>query len=145
MTIAFTERSYSRNVSRKLAIAGSAAVVLLAGCGGGSHDRPSPPPTKAGFAAAADRVCRETKTHRARIAGLRKLRPPADERDLYERWLSAERLAVGAADVIEGRKQQQEKMDPLVQLAIARGKIAGYAGRLGARACRVAPGVTMSS
>jgi hypothetical protein len=48
--------------------------------------------------------------------------------------------------VIEGRKQQQqEKMDPLVQLAIARGKIAGYAGRLGARACRVAPGVTMSS
>jgi hypothetical protein len=144
MTIAFTERSYSRNVSRKLAIAGSAAVVLLAGCGGGSHSRPSPPPTKADFAAAADRVCLETKTHRARIAGLRKLRPPADERDLYERWLSAERLAVGAADVIEGRKQQQEKMDPLVQLAIARGKIAGYAGRLGARACRVAPGVTMS-
>jgi hypothetical protein len=145
MTIAFTERSYSRNVSRKLAIAGSAAVVLLAGCGGGSHGRPSPLPTKAGFAAAADRVCRETKTHRARIAGLRKLRPPADERDLYEHWLSAERLAVGAADVIESRKQQQEKMDPLVQLAIARGKIAGYAGRLDASACRVAPGVTMSS
>jgi len=145
MTIAFTERSYSRNVFRKLAIAGSAAVVLLAGCGGGSHGRLGPPPTKAGFAAAADSVCRETKTHRARIAGLRKLRPPADDRDLYERWLSAERLAVGAADVIEGRKQQQEKMDPLVQLEIARGKIAGYAGRLGARACRVAPGVTMSS
>ncbi len=145
MTIAFTERSYSRNVSGKLAIAGAAAVVLLTGCGGGSHGRQSPPPTKAGFAASADRVCRETKTHRARIAGLRRLRPPADERDLYERWLSAERLAVGAADVIEGRKQQQEKMDPLVQLAIAQGKIAGYSGRLGALACRGAPGVTMRS
>ena len=47
--------------------------------------------------------------------------------------------------MIEGRKQQQEKMDPLVQLAIAQGKIAGYSGRLGALACRGAPGVTMRS
>ena len=136
MTIAFTERSYSRIVSGKLA---------LAGVGSGRAPRrlrrrlsrsaePSAA-SQAGFAAAADRVCRETKTHRWRIAGLRKLRPPADARDLYQRWLSAERLAVGAADGIEGRKQQQEKMDPLVQLAIAQGKIAGYAGRLGARAC----------
>jgi hypothetical protein len=128
----------------KLAIAGVAAV-LLTGCGGGSHGRQSPPPTKAGFAAAADRVCRETKTHRARIAGLRKLRPPADERDLYEHWLSAERLAVAAADVLAGRKEQEEKMDPLVQLSIAQGKIAGYAGRLRALVCRGAPGGTIPS
>ena len=83
--------------------------MFLAGCGGGSHGRPSPPPTKAGFAAAADRVCRETKTHRARIAGLRKLQPPAAERDLYVRWLGAERLAVRAADLITGRKKRREK------------------------------------
>ena len=40
---------------------------------------------------------------------------------------------MGAADMIEGRKKQKEKIDPLVQLAIAEGKIAGYARRLGAR------------
>ena len=130
----------------KLAIAG-AALVLLAGCGGGSHGRQAPRPTKAGFAAAADRVCRETKTHRGRIAGLRKLKPPAAERDLYVRWLGAEHLAVHAGDLITGRKKPAsgEKADPLVQLAVAQGKIAGYAGRLGALACRGAPGVTMSS
>jgi hypothetical protein len=131
-------------VSGKLAIA-VAVVALLAGCGGGSHGRQTPPPTKAGFAAAADRVCRETKTHRGRLAGLRKLRPPADERDLFGHWLSAERLAIAANDVIAGRKKQEGKTDPLVQLAIAQGKIAGYAGRLGALACRASPGVRMGS
>jgi hypothetical protein len=144
MTIAFTARSYSRMVSWKRAIVG-VVVGLLAGCGSGSHGTPSPPPTKAGFAAAADRVCRETKTHRGRLAGLRKLRPPADERDLYGHWLSAERLAIAANDVITGRKKQEGKTDPPVQLAIAQGKIAGYAGRLGALACQASPGVTMSS
>jgi hypothetical protein len=128
----------------KLLIAG-ATVALLAGCGGGPHGRPSPPPTKAGFAAAADRVCRETRTHRGRLAGLRKLRPPAAERDLYGHWLSAERLAIAANDVIAGRKEQEGQTDPLVQLAIAQGKITGYAGRLGALACRGSPGVTMTS
>jgi hypothetical protein len=131
-------------VSRKLAIA-STTLALLAGCGGGSHGRPSPPPTKAGFAAAADRVCRETKTHRGRLAGLRKLRPPTAERDLYGHWLSAEQLAIAAGDVITGRKKPEGKTDPLVQLAIAQGKIAGYAGRLGALGCRESPGVRMSS
>jgi hypothetical protein len=127
-----------------LAIAGT-TLALLAGCGGGSHGRPSAPPTKAGFAAAADRVCRETKTHRGRLAGLRKLRPPTAERDLYGHWLSAERLAIAAGDVITGRKKPEGKTDPLVQLAIAQGKIAGYAGRLGALGCRQSPGVRMSS
>jgi hypothetical protein len=131
-------------MSRKLLIAG-ASLLLLAGCGGGgSRGRTTPQPTRAGFAAAADRVCRDAKTHRARIAGLRKLRPPADERDLYERWLGAERLAVEAADVIEGRRKREE-IDPIVQLAVAEGKTAGYAGRLGARSCRGAPDGTMPS
>ena len=36
-------------------------------------------------------------------------------------------------------------MDPLVELAIAQGKIAGYARRLGAEVCAVTPRVTMRS
>jgi hypothetical protein len=143
MTIAFMPRSYSRTVYRKLAAA-LVSVLLLAGCGGGSKQRSTPPPTRAEFAAAADTVCREAKSHRARIAGLRKLRPPADERDLYDHLLSAERLAVEAADVIEHRRKQTD-IDPLVQLAVAEGKIAGYADRLGARMCRGAPDGTISS
>jgi len=143
MTIALMPRSYSRAVSRKLSAA-VVSVLLVAGCGGGSKHRPAHAPTKAGFAAAADAVCRTAKTHRARIAGLRKLRPPADERDLYGHWLSAERLAVAAADVIEHRRKRAD-IDPVVQLAIAEGKIAGYAGRLGARVCRGAPGGTIPS
>jgi hypothetical protein len=145
MTIAFTERSYIRHVYRKALVAG-ASVLLVAGCGGSSQSRWLPPPTKASFAADANRVCLDTKTHRGRIAGLRKLRPPADERDLFGHWLSAERLAVHANDVIAGRKKEEDKAtDPVVQLAVAQGEIAGYAGRLGADACRGAPGVRMPS
>jgi hypothetical protein len=77
---------------------------------------------------------------------LRKLAPrvPLDEQDLFRHWLSAERLAVDAADVLAGRKKEGQ-VAPLVELAIARGKIAGYARRLGARMCMAAPGVTMPS
>src|SRR4249920_2999819 len=126
MTIAFTARSYSRLVFRTFLLA-AAFAVLLAGCGGSAHGRQGPLPTKAGFADAADQVCRTATTHRARIAGLRKLagRVPLDDQDLYHHWLSAERLAVAAGDVLAGRKKQG-RMDPLVELAIARGKIAGY-------------------
>jgi hypothetical protein len=121
-------------------------VVILAACGGSTHGRRGPPPTKAEFAAAANHVCRTTETHRGRIAELRKLssRVPLAEQDLYRHWLVAERLAVHAADVIAGRKKEGQ-VDPLVELAIARGKIAGYARRLGARMCIAAPGVTMRS
>ena len=145
MTIALMARSYSRAVARKLVLA-VALAALLAGCGGSAHVRRTPPPTKAAFAAAADRVCRSTRTHRGRIAGLRKLAPsvPTEELDLYRHWLSAERLAVDAGDVLVGRKKQGQ-VDALVELAIARGKIAGYARRLGAKMCAASPGVTMPS
>ena len=138
-------RSYSRPVSRKLVLA-AALAALLAGCGGAGHVRRGPPPTKTAFAAAADRVCRAAKTHSDRIAGLRRLaaRVPAGELDLYRHWLSAERLAVGAGDVLAGRKKRG-KIDPLVELAIAEGKIAGYARRLGAKMCAAAPGVRIPS
>jgi hypothetical protein len=121
-------------------------VVALAACGGSAHGRKGPPPTKAAFAALANRVCRTTKTHRGRLAGLHKLagQVPLDEQDLYRHWLAAERLAIAAADVLAGRKKAGD-VDPLVVLAIARGKIAGYASRLGAVMCVAAPGVTMPS
>ena len=145
MTIAFTARSYSRRVIRTLLLA-AAFATLVAGCGGSAHTRRSPPPTKAGFARAADTICRTAKTHRARISGLRPLAPkvPLADVDLYRHWLSAERLAVAAGDVLAGRKKRG-RMDPLVELAIAQGKIAGYARRLGAGVCAVTPRVTMPS
>jgi hypothetical protein len=124
----------------------AACVAALAGCGGSAHVRRGPPPTKAAFAAAADRVCSTATTHRGRLAGLRKLaeQVPLDEQDLYRHWLVAERLAIHAGDVLTGRKKPGN-VDPLVVLAIARGKIAGYARRLGAGMCVSAREVTMPS
>jgi hypothetical protein len=121
-------------------------VVVLAACGGTGHVRRGPPPTGAGFASAADDLCRTAKTHRGRVVGLRRLAPrvPLDDRELYRQWLNAERLAVLAGDVLAGRKKHG-MVDPLVELAIAEGKIAGYSRRLGATACAAAPGVTMPS
>jgi hypothetical protein len=118
-------------------------VVLAAACGG-SRAQKGPPQTKASFAAAANQVCRQATTHRARIAGLRKLRPPIVEQDLYLHLLNAERLAVDA-EKRPGHPSKEGGEDPLVQLAIAHGKIAGYARRLGADACVKAPAVTMPS
>jgi hypothetical protein len=69
---------------------------------------------------------------------------PLDEVDLYRHWLSAERLAIDAGDVLAGRKKAGAE-DPLVELAVAQGKIAGYSRRLGAKMCAGAPGVTMPS
>jgi hypothetical protein len=120
-----------------------ALVLVVAACGGSRAHR-GPPQTRAAFAAAADQVCREAKTHRARIVGLRKLRPPLVEQDLYFHLLNAEHLAVDASKKL-GHPSKEGAADPLVQLAIARGKIAGYARRLGADACAGAPAVTMPS
>jgi len=120
-----------------------ALVLVVAACGGSRAHR-GPPQTKAAFAAAASQVCREAKTHGARIAGLRKLRPPVVDQDLYFHLLNAEHLAVDALKRV-GHPSKEGEADPLVQLAIARGKIAGYARRLGADACVGAPAVTMPS
>jgi hypothetical protein len=124
----------------------AAFATSLAACGGSAHVRQGPAPTKAAFAAAANQVCRTTKTHRGRLAGLRKLaaKVPVDDVDLYRQWLSAERLAIDAGDVVAGRKKRGP-IDPLVELAVAEGKIAGYSRRLGARMCAGAPRVTMPS
>ena len=86
------------------------------------------------FRAEVSRICAEARTHEGRLARLRKLRPPLQAEDLYSRWLRAER------DAIEAAKPQQETttqplFDSRVPLAIAEGKIAGYARRLGVAAC----------
>ena len=118
-------------------------VALVAACGG-SRAHKGLPETTAGFAAAANQVCRQARTHGARIAGLRKLRPPLAEQDLYFHLLNAEHLAADAVKRLQHPSNEAD-VDPLVQLAIADGKIAGYARRLGADACVTAPAVTMPS
>jgi hypothetical protein len=105
-------------------------VLLLAGCGG-THVRKAPP-TRAQFAAAADRVCTHAQTRRSLIAGLHMLRPPNDGKDLFGHWMAAERDALDAAVRPVHKKKQVE---PAVVLAIDEGKIAGYARRLGATEC----------
>jgi hypothetical protein len=145
MTIAFIERSYSRAVSRQL-LALCCAAAVLGGCGGGGgtvHRRHYASP--AAFAAAADGVCRRSATRGTRLARLHGLVPPPPERDLFDHWLKAERSALDAARAIAHPPKKSPEIDPHVELAVAEGKVAGYAGRLGAEACTHAPTVTMPS
>lgn len=74
------------------------------------------------------------------MQGLRKLRPPLALKETYAQWLRAEADAVAAARAIAGEsKWAAENVDPQVALAIAQGKAAGYARRLGAEACSSRP------
>jgi hypothetical protein len=109
-----------------------AAAILAAGCGG-DHAR-RPPLSASAFRTQADRICVETRTHAARLARLHKLRPPTVDKDLYAHWLMAEADAVAAAKPPRQRPKKPP-FDPGIALTVAEGKIAGYARRLGARAC----------
>jgi hypothetical protein len=109
----------------------AAIVFIVAGCGG--TQRPAHPVSRAAFADDAGAVCAEAATRSGRLARLRALKPPASEADLFAHWLTAEKDA-GAAAALEGRPKSGEE-DPAVALAIAEGKIAGYARRLGVEAC----------
>jgi hypothetical protein len=109
-----------------------ALVLVLAGCGGGH--KPKPHLSVQAFRADASRICAETKTHAARLARLRKLRPPVQDEDLYARWLKAERDAVQAVKPPR-RAQTQPLFDDRIPLVVAEGKIAGYARRLGVTEC----------
>jgi len=107
-------------------------LLVLAGCGGSGHRRPAP--TKAEFAASADAICAQATTRAGRLAKLHGLRAPSGMNDLYAHWLNAEKDAL---DAVEPRKRppKEGEPDPAVALAIAEGKIAGYARRLGADGC----------
>ena len=106
-------------------------VFALAGCGGSER---KPAPTKAAFVKAADAICATATTRSGRVARLRALRAPSGMEDLYSHWLTAERDALEA---VKPRKHppKPDDPDPAVVLAIAQGKITGYARRLGAEGC----------
>lgn len=126
-------------------LASCSIVALLAGCGGGSTIQRRHFASPAAFAAAANSVCARSKTRGTRLARLHGLVPPRPERELFDRWLRAERDALDAARTIARPPARTPEIDPRVALAIAEGKIAGYAGRLGAERCTDAPTVTMPS
>jgi len=112
---------------------GLLALALVVTACGGKH--PATPPLSPGaFRAEADRVCERAKTHAGRLAGLRKLRPPLADEDLYAHWLKAERDAIEAAKPPR-HTSAQPLFDSRIALTVAEGKIAGYARRLGAARC----------
>ncbi len=121
-------------VMRTRSAAVALAVLVLAGCGHTAGSGSRPVLSRSAFVAQANRVCGDASTRTARIAGLRRIRPPAAAKDLYDHWLEAERDALAAEKELENPTGGSEG-DPLVPLTIAEGKITGYAGRLGAHAC----------
>jgi hypothetical protein len=90
--------------------------------------------TKAEFDAAVDAICAHATTRSGRLARMHGLRAPSGMEDLYAHWLNAEQDAL---DAVKPRKRppKPDAPDPAVELAIAQGKIAGYARRLGADGC----------
>src|SRR5436190_21126888 len=110
-----------------------ALCLAVAACGSG-HAR-KPPVSVQTFRARADRICTEAHTHVDRLARLRALRPPEAEKDLYAHWLKAESDAVAAAKP-PADPAANPLFDPKIGVVAAEGKIAGYARRLGATACR---------
>jgi hypothetical protein len=114
-------------------VLGLVPLALVAAACGGKHAA-RPPLSPEAFRAQANRVCEQAKTHAGRLAGLRKLKPPLADQDLYSRWLKAERDAIEAAKP-PPQTSTQPLYDPQIPLTVAEGKIAGYARRLGAAAC----------
>jgi hypothetical protein len=88
--------------------------------------------TKSAFRTEANRICTTAKTPSARLAGLRSLRPPARDEEVYARWLKAQRDAIA---VTGPRYRPVPNVDRIVALAIAQGEAVGYARRLGAEQC----------
>ena len=93
-----------------------------------------PPLSRNAFIAQANRICARAKTRTGLLARLHALRPPEADKELYGRWLKAER------DALEAEKPpkvepKEPLFDPAVARTVAAGKIAGYARRLGAATC----------
>jgi hypothetical protein len=116
----------------KPAAAAALVALLVAGCGGGP--KPARRASPAAFSAEAGAVCTGATTRSGRLARLRALRPPSRDAGLYGHWLTAEKDAAAAAAAL-GEPAREGEEDPAVALAIAEGKIAGYARRLGVEAC----------
>ena len=116
----------------KQALAALGLCLLLAACG--STGQKPVRSSRASFLADANRICAQATTRTGRVARLRGLHPPLGAADLYAHWLRAEQDALAAAASLDERSKTTE-LDPRVALAIAEGKIAGYARRLGTQEC----------
>lgn len=112
--------------------------LALAGCGGG-REAPGRPLTKAELVAQASRICSEAGGAQERLERLSALRPPAEDQELFDGLLRAERAHVEAAENLrEARKQgdsENAETDRL-RITVNEGKASGYAHRLGVEACR---------
>jgi hypothetical protein len=111
------------------------AVAVLAGCGGKSGRGPSAVASRTELAAQANRICETATTQRNRVDALGRLRPSVADKELFARWLRAERDALNAARSLAEPSSDAPEVDPQLTLTIAEGKIAGYARRLGSKAC----------
>ena len=107
-------------------------LALVAGCGGGTTRKP--PLSRGAFIAQANRICAQSKTRTGLLARLHALRPPEADKELYARWLKAERDAL-EAEKPPKVKPKEPLFDPGVGRIVAAGKSAGYARRLGAATC----------
>ena len=107
-------------------------LALVAGCGGGTTRKP--PLSQSAFIAQANRICARAKTRAGLLARLHALRPPEAGKELYARWLKAERDALEAEKPLKV-EPKEPLFDPGVGRTVAAGKIAGYGRRLGATTC----------
>ena len=107
-------------------------LALVAGCGGGTTRKP--PLSRSAFIAQANRICARAETRTGLLARLHALRPPEADKELYARWLKAERDGLEAEKPLKV-EPKKPLFDPGVARTVAAGEIAGYARRLGAITC----------
>ena len=102
-------------------------LALVAGCGGGTTRKPAL--SRSAFIAQANRICARATTRTGLLARL-----PETDKELYARWLKAERDGLEAEKPLKV-EPKKPLFDPGVARTVAAGEIAGYARRLGATTC----------
>jgi hypothetical protein len=122
-----------------------AAVAVLAGCGSsaGGGRRPV---THSELVARANSVCKQARVNADpvmyRAVGLRRLRAPLADKDVYAHLVGAAQDALAADRALAKAKKAgdagETPLKLVVPVVVAEGKIAGYARRLGADEC-IAP------
>jgi len=105
------------------------ACIVAAGCGG---HRPVPLRHEQ-LVARADALCAAERGV-ALLRDLRRLRPPAADAALVQRWLHAQQEALSAGERLR-RVSGGKRLTAEVELAAAQGVAQGYALRLGVRRC----------
>lgn len=114
-------------------------VAALAGCGGNEGGRSSRPLSHAELVERANAGCMEARGRAdaaaARLAALRRLHPPLADQDTFAHLLAAARKEVDARSTLAVAETPDERADATVSLAVAAGKLTGYARRLGAEEC----------